>query len=944
MYFRVLGSIEMHTGTGLVDVGPPRQRSILAALAVDAGRPVLVETLIERVWDEPPDRVRHALYVYVARLRQVLRCGDDGPDPVQVVRRSGGYLLDVDPERVDLHRFRALVDRARQPDLTNHERAAMLGEARELWRGVPLAGVPGQWAERVREGARQQYLDATVRWAQALVDLGEPAGVIDALGELTAEYPLSEPVAAALIRALYADGRGAEALDRYAQFRGYLAEQLGTDPGVELRELHRVLLWTGATNTPVPAPAGGGPHPVHATVHATVPTQLPLDVPGFTGREAELARLDALLAAAGEQTTAVVVSAVSGTAGIGKTALAVHWAHAVRERFPDGQLYVNLRGFDPGGQIVDPATALGGFLGALGVPPQRIPTDLDAQAALYRSLLTGREMLIVLDNARDSAQVRPLLPGAPRCLVVVTSRNHLTGLIADAGAHSITLDLLTDREAQRLLAHRLGTDRVAAEARTVAEIITRCARLPLALTLVAARATICPGIGLHVLAEQLRDTQLRWQTLTGDDPATDVRGVFSWSYHTLTPPAARLFRLLGLHPAPGLTAPATASLAALPIERVRPLLAELTRANLLTEHSAGRYLLHDLLHAYAAHLAETTDTEDQRRAGVHRLLDHYLHTAYAADRLLYPARDPITLAAPQPGVAPEQLTDHRQALAWFTAEHAVLMAAADHAATAGFDTHTWQLAWTLRTFFTRRGHLHDWATSARAAVAAAAHLADPAAQIHARLMLAQADTRLGRFHDAHVQLTHALELCRQAGDPTVQAHTHLALAHLCERQSQSAKALDHSRQALQLYRSTGNRNGLARALNSVGWHYAQVGDHQQSVAYCQQALAVMETLGGCDARAATWDTLGYALHHLGHHAQAVDCYRRAIDQYRDAGERYWEAMSLRNLGDLHCATGDPDAADAAYRQALTILTDLGDPDADTVRTKVTFNRWARATS
>src|SRR5262249_52223542 len=437
------------------------------------------------------------------------------------------------------------------------------------------------------------------------------------------------------------------------------------------------------------------------------------------GRAGELAILTDLLrgwtdCGGAEGGGTVVISAIGGTAGVGKTALAVYWAHRVADRFPDGQLHVNLRGFDPSGQVMAPAEAGRRFLDALQVPPERVPVDLDAQAALYRSQLAGRRMLVVLDNARDTAQVRPLLPGAPTCLVVVTSRNQLTGLVATDGAHPVTLDLLTDDEARQLLAQRLGADRVAAEPAAVEQIITRCAHLPLALALVAARAAIRPHAGLRVLAEELRDTGHRWQMLTGDDPASDVQAVLPCSYQALTPDAARLFRLLGLHPGPALAAAAAASLAGLPPSAVRPVLAELTGASLLVEHTAGRYTFHDLLRAYATDLARRMDTDQHRHTATVRMLDHYLHTAYTADRLLQPARAPPARTPPAPDVTPQQPTGHQQALDWFPVQHPVLVAPIEQAAATGFAIPTWQLTWTLRTFLDRRGHWHDQAATGRA--------------------------------------------------------------------------------------------------------------------------------------------------------------------------------------------------------------------------------------
>jgi len=665
-----------------------------------------------------------------------------------------------------------------------------------------------------------------------------------------------------------------------------------------------------------------------------VPALLPADVRGFAGRSAQLAALDSILAAAGEQPSAVVISAVSGTAGVGKTALAVHWAHRVRQRFPDGQLYVDLRGFHPTGSVMDPADAIRGFLDALSVAPQRIPADLDAQAALYRTVLADKRILILLDNARDAEQARPLLPATGGCLAVLTSRHQLTGLVATVGAYPLTLDLLTDDEARQLLTRRLGSDRVVAEPAAVDEIVTACARLPLALAIVAAHAAAQPHLPLTTLAEQLRTTQGRLDLLSTGDPGTDVRAVFSWSYQRLTPAAAGLFRLLGLHPGPDIALPAAASLAGLHPPRARQLLTELTRAHLITEPTSGRYVLHDLLRAYATEQAHTHDPGTDRHAATHRLLDHYLHTAYAADRLLNPQRDPITLTAPQPGVTAEQVTDHGQALAWFTTEHRVLLAALAQAAAGGFDTHTWQLAWALVTFLDRRGHWHDGLATKEAALAAARRSADRPAQAQAHRLLGQTQTRLGRYDDAHTHLRHALSLYGRLADRTGEARTHLDLGLMFGRQDRYLRALTHAQQARTLFRAAGHRVGHANAHNAIGWYHAQLGDHQQALTCCRQALTLQQDLGNRHGEASTWDSLGYAHHHLGQHAQAVTCYQHAIDLLRDLGNRYHEATTLTRLGDAHHAAGTIDAARAAWQHALDILAELHHPDADHLRTKI----------
>jgi tetratricopeptide (TPR) repeat protein/transcriptional regulator with XRE-family HTH domain len=677
------------------------------------------------------------------------------------------------------------------------------------------------------------------------------------------------------------------------------------------------------------------PRAASAGESTLAPAQLPLAVPGFAGRSAQLAALDAAASVAlRSRPVTVVISAVWGTAGVGKTALAVHWAHRVRSRFPDGQLYVNLRGFDPGGAVMAPAEAVRRFLDALGVPAERIPADLDAQAALYRSLLAGRRMLIVLDNARDGEQVRPLLPGVPGCLVLVTSRSELSGLVAATGAQPLSLDLLTARESWQLLAARLGEDRLATEPDAVQEIIERCARLPLALAIVAARAAAHPDFPLAALAGELREPAERLDAFADRDPGSDLRAVFSWSYQVLSPAAARLFRLLGLQPGPDISAAAAASLAGLPPLRVRAVLAELTGAHLIVEHLPHRYTFHDLLRVYAEEQARHCEDADDRREAIHRLLDHYVLTAHAASRLLHPVRDPITPVEPRPSVTAEHFTDNSAARIWFSAEHAVLLAALDHAVGTGFHAHTWQLAWSLVTFLDWQGHWHDFVATQRAAVTAAEHLGDVAAQAVSHRLLARAYGLLGRVEEAHVELQHALELYGRADDRVGQGHTHLNLAWILEQQRRHGDALEHARLALDLYVAAGYRRGQAMALNATGWTMGQLGAHREALAACEQALPIFQELGDGVSEAETWDTVGYVHHHLGDHTEAGACYRRAIALYRDLGERFLEADTLTHLGDTEHAASNAGAARDAWRQALTILNDLAHPDAEVVREKL----------
>ena len=703
-----------------------------------------------------------------------------------------------------------------------------------------------------------------------------------------------------------------------------------------LRALADALDLEGADRTDFWAMAApqGSAQPPTPTAQVIVPAQLPACVPAFAGRATELGWLSSQLAAASGRGPTMVICALSGTAGVGKTALAVRWAHQVADQFPDGQLFVDLRGFDPGGQAVDPTIAIRSFLDALNVPPQRLPINPDAQASLYRSLMTRRRMLIVLDNARDTAQVRPLLPGAPGCLVVVTSRNQLTGLVAVNGARPLTLDLLTVHEARELLAHRLGVDRITAEPDAVEEVITRCARLPLALSLVAAHLAIRPQADLRTLADRLCDPQHRWHTLTGDDPTSDVQAVFSWSYQAVTADTARLFRLLGLHSGPDITAPAAASLAALSIEQVQPLLAELVRANLLVEHTIGRFTLHDLLRTYAAELARRDDSPPQRRAALHRVLDYYLHAAWTADLRLQPHRDPIPVQPAQDGVISTELDTPEAAVAWLTAEQSVLLTTVGHAAGHRFDDHAWKLAAALTGFLYHHGQWHNMAAVQRTALEAARRQKDLQGQAHSHRSLAIASARLDQLDRAHAHLTTALDMFTKLDDLPGQAYVHQTFSRVFDQQGRHSDGVRHTQQAVQLYRKVGHRTGLANALNSLGWHEAHTGDLDNALTHCRQALQLHQDIGNRHGQALTWDSLGYIHQHRGEHDRAIDCYQRAVELYRTIANRYDEADTLIHLADLHHSTGNTDTARQTLQHALAILDDLDHPDAAEMRTRL----------
>ena len=901
-------------------------------LALRAGEIVSTEHLTATVWGEAaPPGVANTLQSHVSFLRRVVG------SKTAILARPPGYVLDLGDEATDVQVAERLIREGTRAGDCGY-RAGQLRAALALWRGPSLADVAGlAWLEEQAGRLDQMRQEASRALIEARMELGEHARLVADLERLTTDHPFDERIHELLMLALYRSGRQADALAVYQRLRQTLRTDLGIDPSPPLRQIETAIL----RQDPLLAPSRPAIAPPLVRAAAPMPAQLPPAVHAFAGRGDELARLDLALSRAASanmgRNAAIVISAVSGTAGVGKTALAVHWAHRVAAHFPDGQLYVNLRGFEQDGTAMSPEVALRGFLDALGVPPERIPAGLDAQAALYRSVLDGKRALVVLDNARDTAQVRPLLPGAAGCLVVVTSRDQLRGLVTVEGAHPLIVDVLTAAEARDLLASRLGKQRLASEPRAVDEIITRTAGLPLALAIVAARAATHPSFPLATLAAELRDARTRLNALEGEDPATQVRAVFYCSYRTLSADAAKMFRLLGLHPGPDVTVPAAASLAGIPARHAERLLAELARAHMATERVFGRYTAHDLLHVYAANLARTVDSDSDRHGALRRLFDHYLHAACACDRLLDPVRDPIPLPAASPGVSPEEAGGHQQALAWLTAEHAVLREIGHMASSAGFDTHTWQLAWALTTFHQRRVLRQDWVATYIAAVDAVRRLrektppaASPGDLGDAHRELGRAYSAQGRYADSRAHLRKALDLYAEIGDLIGQAHTHRYLAILAEEEERLQEGVDHAGRSIDLFRAAGHRPGEAKARNALGWALARQKDYGQALTHCRRALAMLQELGDRDGEAQTWHSIGYAYHHLGDHGRALSCYQRAAALFRELGDRYFEAYILVYLGETHRAAGDPDSARDAWKCALGILDEIGHPRRDQV--------------
>jgi DNA-binding SARP family transcriptional activator/tetratricopeptide (TPR) repeat protein len=938
--FGVLGPLRVWRNGTVVALGPVQQRVVLAVLALQAGRPIGRQQMIDAVWGETePRNAVNLVQRHVSGLRRALEPDRPGRTPSDLLTwTDAGYLLTLPPGALDLDLFMRGLAQARTAQAASQlqEAAAALHSALELWRGPVCDGLSSPFLDAQADRLAETRVSALEDRIELDLMIGGQGDLIAELRDLIAEHPLRERLRGLLMLALYRAGRQADALTAFRDARRWLDDELGVEPSAPLRQLHQQILTADPALTPAGAAQARTDIDLKSGGRRVVPAQLPHHIPDFTGRDAELARLDALLDQdGGGARNAVVITVVTGTAGVGKSALALYWAHQARHLFPDGQLYVNLRGFGPAGSAMAPAEAIHGFLEAFAVPLERMPLDLDERAALYRSILADLRVLVVLDNARDVDQVRSLLPGSPGCAVLVTSRNRLTSLVAADGAQPVELDLLPDAEARRLLSSRLGPDRVASEPGSVDGIIKACAGLPLALVVAASNAVANSRLPLSALAGELRKTEGRLDALGADDQYTDVRAVFSWSYHALNSPAARQFRLLGLHAGPDIAMSAAASLAGVPLAQARRDLADLVRAHLVTEWAPGRFTMHDLLREYASELSMIHDSAADRRLAVHRILDHYLHTAYAADQLLRPRRDdPIALAPLPLLVATQTLADYRDAVAWLATERQVLLAALRQAVGYGFDTHVWQLAWAVTSYFDRHGHWYDAASSHEEGLKAAQRLGDLQAQAIIHICLASAYGRLGRHDAANEQMRRAFELYEALDDQAGKAHAHRTLTWVLDRQGRYREALTHAEQAVELFRIAGRPAGQARALNAAGWFHIQLGAPEEGLRLCQRALDLQMEIADRFGLVDTLDSIARAHACMARYDEATACYQQARQLCREFDDRYDEAQILVHLGDMSLAADDPDSAVAAWRDAVTIFDDLDLPEAANLRAKL----------
>ncbi|WP_327392229.1 tetratricopeptide repeat protein [Streptomyces sp. NBC_01186] len=999
--FGVLGTVEAWQDDSLLALGHTRQRLVLGALLLDADKVVATDTLVERVWgDRVPLRGRETLYGYMSRLRRALAGTETAP-----MREPGGYRMAVDGGAVDALRFRSLAGQARAA--SGADEAALLWEkAAGLWRGPAFAGADTPWFNTQRAQLEAELLSARIDLVEARLASGRHERVLTECAARAAERPLDEQVAGQFMRALYRCGRQAEALEHYARMRRRLAEELGIDPSPALRQLHHHMLTehpeldppagagtttmastaaltgpTGPAPTPAPVPVPG--NPVDATSAAAVsdnpvavgavpdnpvgvipdptpvpaprgpearpvPRQLPAPPGAFVGRAHQLDALDGMLKSRDGVVNVLPVSVIGGAGGVGKTWLALRWAHERLERFPDGQLYVDLRGFDPSRSPLPASTAVRGFLDALGTDPASVPADAEAQAALYRSLLADRSMLIVLDNARHADQIRPLLPGSATCVVLVTSRNRLDGLAATHGTRWLGLDTLPDDEAREVLTRALGEDPVAAELPAVATLLRRCAGLPLALGIVAARAAARPGFPLAALAAELDDAATRLDALNTGDLSADLRAVFKTSHSALDDRSALLFALLGLTPGPDTGLEAAARLVDLPVPRTRALLRSLEAAHLVRQHTPDRYRMHDLIRLYAAEQGHALPTSAQN-AALRRLTDFYLQAAHHADRLLSPLRTPIPVSGPvrdggpsperRPDSSPESRPESRPdsslgsgedrlpfqdataALSWFDAEYACLLGVHHLALVRGWDSQAWQLAWALDTFQWRRGRLPDRVAVLDASLAATERLGDPGSLALAHRLLGRVHVSRGQHGKALGHLRRSLALYVAAGEVAGQAQAHLNLALAWEEQGDDEAALVHATENLRLRATLDSPPREAEALNAVGWYHARLGNHRPARDHCEKALALCRAHDFQEGAAFTLDSLGYLAHHSGQHAQALGFYHQALAKWREWGDHYQEADALNCLGKVYEALGRYAEAHGAWHQALNLYRD-----------------------
>lgn len=917
--FSLLGPVRgWRDGTEL-DLGAPQQRVFLTLLLLKAGQPVSIDQIETALWgDAIPNTSRATIRTYVHRLRKVLGGGRPHSSPVLSV--TGAYRLAIAPDAVDVTRFRkAVADAGQEPDAK--AAAELLRTALRLWRGEPLDGVAQRSDDRTpfaeeRMRLRRERASATELLAELETELGRYAAGIELLtGAIEAE-PLRQDLHEMLIDALHRAGRDAEALIAYEDIRHRLQIERGAEPSPRLIELYQAI-----------AGEDGDRADRRRSVDRFVPAQLPAPLPVFVGREQQITAMHSMVEDRADQAPRVIL--VHGMPGVGKTTLAVQWAQQVAARFPDGTLYVNLRGFEENASVAT-ADVLTGFLEALGVPAERMPASERDLGALYRSALADRRYLVVLDNAGSSEQVLPLLPGGPGNLTLVTSRVNLPAVVATTGARTERLGVLTMAEAHELVTARLGPDAVAAEPEAVRGIVDVCARLPLALAVVCARAAANPDLPLRAVIDELREAEGSLDGFADTDPSVDLRTVLSWSYRKLTRPAARLFRLLALRPGREFTARLAASVADVPVPHVRLLLRELASANLIAEHTPSYYEQHDLLHTFATELSRDHDDAADRRDALHRVVDFYVQSAHSSMRHIDQQFDHCSCPSVLAGVAPLESTSFSGAYEWFNREHAALRSVIRLASAEGFVDHAWRLAWAMGDFVELTGQWQELGELGTQACAAAQRAASAEGLAYGHRLLARAAIYEGRLSDACTDLDIAITSLGGGRDPRATAYAIRSLLVVLRLQGRYQEALEWAEWAQALFRASDCVLGEAAILtHSVTRCHVAEGRYDDAITAAFEGLALYRKADPpADMPIADCHNVLAKLSQLtGRYDDAVHHHLQALALLTDTEASSTEtplwmmrmrAETLAELSNVHRAAGSGRDADAALRAALVL--------------------------
>ncbi|MGW0699615.1 AfsR/SARP family transcriptional regulator [Streptomyces sp. NPDC002867] len=898
LHFSVLGPVRVWRGAETLPPGSPQQRALLAALLLRDGRTATASELIDAIWgEEPPSQALAAVRTYASRLRKSLSAA-------ALVSESGGYALRVGRDALDLavaQELAAEADKARSAGDRSQART-LINKSLGLWDGEPLANVPGPYAENQRAWLEEWRLQLLETRLDLDLELGCHAEAVSELTALTAAHPLRERLRELLMLALYRSGRQAEALAVYADTRRLLADELGVDPRPELARLQQRILQADAELAPPveePSPAP----------QVTRPAQLPASVPDFTGRSSFVRELGDQLATA--EGSVMAVSALAGIGGVGKTTLAVHVAHQARKHFPDGQLYVDLQG--AGNRAAEPETVLGAFLRSLGAADSAIPDTLDERAALYRSMLDGRRVLVLLDNARDAAQIRPLLPGTAGCAALITSRVRMVDL---AGAHLVDLDVMSPEEALQLFTRIVGEERVRAERESALDVVAACGFLPLAIRIAASRLASRRTWTVSVLAAKLADERRRLDELQAGDLA--VKATFELGYGQLEPAQARAFRLLGLADGPDISLAAAAAVLDLPLHETEDLLEALVDTSLLESAAPGRYRYHDLVRLYARACAERDEHPPQEReAALSRLLDFYLGTAARVFAIERPGDRLVDHLEPT-GDAGLSFADRQEAQDWLYAEAHCLLACARQASSGKQLRRAVDLLWAAQNLAESGANSKTYEAAAFLAFEAARAAGDTRTEARARTSLTNVHLVAGRYAEADEEAAQAAALAKAADDPAPVYWSDNDRGIIAFNQGRNAQAEEHLRNAMEGSRADGNLPGEASALCNLSRVHVVTGRASQAITLAREGLAIYDRIGHKLRLANARFALGIALTAAGKHSEALKQLTEALAQFEANRQRLWEGTTHFRIAEAHLSARRPAGAAQHAEQALAI--------------------------